>query len=66
MTYDINTDPGDGIGPEVTTAAQRVLEAVGLSINWDIQNAGSDVHGSIWHTTTPICSGVHSARTKSL
>jgi isocitrate dehydrogenase (NAD+) len=26
--------PGDGIGPEVTTAAKRVLEASGLSINW--------------------------------
>jgi len=43
MTYDITLIPGDGIGPEVTVAAQRVLEAVGLSINWDIQNAGAGV-----------------------
>jgi isocitrate dehydrogenase (NAD+) len=26
--------PGDGIGPEVTSAAKRVLEASGLTINW--------------------------------
>ena len=26
--------PGDGIGPEVTGAARRVLEAAGLSVNW--------------------------------
>src|SRR5215208_6539652 len=26
--------PGDGIGPEVTSAAQRVLEAAGLSVEW--------------------------------
>lgn len=43
MTYDLTLIPGDGIGPEVTAAAQRVLEAVGLSINWDIQNAGAGV-----------------------
>ncbi len=43
MTYDITLIPGDGIGPEVTAAAQRVLEAAGLSINWDIQNAGAGV-----------------------
>ncbi len=43
MPYELTLIPGDGIGPEVTTAAQRVLEAVGLSINWDIQNAGIDV-----------------------
>src|SRR3954470_3240464 len=26
--------PGDGIGPEVTGAARRVLEAAGLSVTW--------------------------------
>ena len=43
MAYDITLIPGDGIGPEVTTAARRVIEAAGLSINWDIQNAGAGV-----------------------
>lgn len=35
--------PGDGIGPEVTTAARRVLEATGVFFTWDIQHAGADV-----------------------
>ena len=33
--------PGDGIGPEVTDAALRVIEEVGVSIDWDRVEAGS-------------------------
>src|SRR5258707_3577114 len=33
--------PGDGIGPEVSTAARRVLEAVGLSVDWVVLPAGA-------------------------
>ena len=33
--------PGDGVGPEVTGAAVRVLEAAGVRITWDIQEAGA-------------------------
>ncbi|MCC6944801.1 MAG: isocitrate/isopropylmalate dehydrogenase family protein [Thermomicrobiales bacterium] len=32
--------PGDGIGPEVSGAARRVLEATGIAFEWDIQEAG--------------------------
>lgn len=32
--------PGDGIGPAITTATQRVLEATGVPISWDVQEAG--------------------------
>jgi isocitrate dehydrogenase len=35
--------PGDGIGPEVTGAARRVIEAVGAPIEWDVQAAGASV-----------------------
>lgn len=35
--------PGDGIGPEITNAVVKIIEAAGLKIDWDIQNAGSDV-----------------------
>jgi isocitrate dehydrogenase (NAD+) len=35
--------PGDGIGPEVATATQRVLEASGVSIDWEVHNAGAEV-----------------------
>jgi isocitrate dehydrogenase (NAD+) len=43
MTYTIALIPGDGIGPEVTSAAKRVLEATGLAFEWDVQRAGSSV-----------------------
>jgi isocitrate dehydrogenase (NAD+) len=33
--------PGDGIGPEVTVATQRVLEAAGLSVEWVELPAGA-------------------------
>src|SRR5882757_5018343 len=33
--------PGDGIGPEVSAAAKRVLEAAGLSVEWVELPAGA-------------------------
>ncbi len=35
--------PGDGIGPEVTRAAQRAIEATGVAIAWEEQRAGAAV-----------------------
>jgi isocitrate dehydrogenase (NAD+) len=35
--------PGDGIGPELTEATRRVLEATGVDFDWDVQHAGADV-----------------------
>ena len=35
--------PGDGIGPEVAAATQRVLEASGVLIDWETHNAGAEV-----------------------
>ena len=35
--------PGDGIGPEISEATKRVIEATGVAIKWDIQEAGIDV-----------------------
>jgi isocitrate dehydrogenase (NAD+) len=35
--------PGDGIGPEVTGAARRCIEATGVQIEWDLQEAGEAV-----------------------
>ena len=43
MAHTITLIPGDGIGPEVAQATQRVLEAAGVKIEWDIQNAGAAV-----------------------
>ena len=35
--------PGDGIGPELTTAMTRVVEAAGVDIAWEIAEAGAGV-----------------------
>ena len=43
MTHRITLIPGDGTGPELVHAAQRVLEASGTSFDWDVQEAGADV-----------------------
>jgi isocitrate dehydrogenase (NAD+) len=43
MPHTITLIPGDGIGPEVTAATQRVLQAAGLSIEWDVHEAGAAV-----------------------
>ena len=43
MAYTITLIPGDGVGPEQTAAAKRVIEATGVDINWDIHDAGIDV-----------------------
>ncbi|MBM4136681.1 MAG: isocitrate/isopropylmalate dehydrogenase family protein [Nitrospira sp.] len=41
--YSITLIPGDGTGPEISEATKRVIEATGISIKWDIQEAGIDV-----------------------
>lgn len=41
--YRITLIPGDGIGPEITEATKRVLDATGVSFQWDIQEAGGEV-----------------------
>lgn len=33
--------PGDGIGPEITEAMRRVVEATGIDISWEIAEAGA-------------------------
>ncbi|MBA3532375.1 MAG: isocitrate/isopropylmalate dehydrogenase family protein [Ardenticatenales bacterium] len=43
MAYTVTLIPGDGIGPEVTEATRRVIDATGVEIEWEIQEAGGDV-----------------------
>ncbi len=43
MSYNITLIPGDGIGTEVSEAARRCVEATGVKVNWDVQEAGADV-----------------------
>jgi isocitrate dehydrogenase (NAD+) len=35
--------PGDGIGPEVASATRTVIEATGVAIDWQVQEAGAMV-----------------------
>ena len=34
---------GDGIGPEISDAVVKIIEAAGANIEWDVQTAGTDV-----------------------
>jgi len=43
-THRITLIPGDGIGPEVTNATVRILEATGLKFEWDPQQAGAEAY----------------------
>ncbi len=43
MAHRVTLIPGDGIGPEVAEAARRVIEATGVEIQWDMQEAGAAV-----------------------
>src|SRR5947199_9925620 len=49
-THRVTLIPGDGVGPELTEATRRVLEAAaatsGSSFDWDVQHAGVDVMDS--------------------
>jgi len=40
VTRRVTLIPGDGIGPEVTAAARRVLDASGIELEWDVVGAG--------------------------
>ena len=41
MTHRITLIPGDGIGPEVTNATVRILEATGIKFEWETFMAGA-------------------------
>ncbi|MEZ4411547.1 MAG: isocitrate/isopropylmalate dehydrogenase family protein [Gemmatimonadales bacterium] len=40
MSHPVTLIPGDGIGPEITAATRKVLEATGVQFDWDEQIAG--------------------------
>ncbi|MBV9772426.1 MAG: NAD-dependent isocitrate dehydrogenase [Gemmatimonadetes bacterium] len=40
MAQTVTLIPGDGIGPSITDATVRVIEATGVSIDWDRREAG--------------------------
>jgi isocitrate dehydrogenase (NAD+) len=52
MTYTVTLVPGDGIGPEVASAAVRVLSSTGVALEWENENAGAGTMGK-WGTALP-------------
>ncbi|HET9213258.1 MAG TPA: isocitrate/isopropylmalate dehydrogenase family protein [Gaiellaceae bacterium] len=43
MGHRVTFIPGDGTGPEIAEATRRVLDATGVELDWDVQEAGADV-----------------------
>jgi isocitrate dehydrogenase (NAD+) len=43
VAHRVTLIPGDGTGPEIAEATRRVIEATGVEIEWDVQEAGADV-----------------------
>jgi len=51
MAHEVTLITGDGTGPELAEAARACVDATGVDINWDVQEAGVDV---MERTGTPI------------
>jgi len=43
LAYTITLIPGDGVGPEISEATRRVLEATGVKFDWELAYAGAEV-----------------------
>jgi len=43
MAHEVTLITGDGTGPELAAAARKCVDATGVAINWDVQEAGVDV-----------------------
>lgn len=51
MAHEVTLITGDGTGPELAAAARRCVDATGVEIHWDVQEAGVDV---MERTGTPL------------
>ena len=51
MPHDVTLITGDGVGPELAGAARRCVDATGVKIRWDVQEAGIEV---MERTGTPL------------
>lgn len=55
MAYEVTLITGDGVGPELAQAARKCIDATGVKINWDVQEAGIDI---MEKTGTPLPASV--------
>ncbi len=44
MAHKVTLIPGDGIGPEISDAVVRILEATGVKFAWERQEAGAEAY----------------------
>src|ERR1700726_1240216 len=44
MSHKVTLIPGDGIGPEVTQATVRILEATGVKFDWETFSVGAEAY----------------------
>jgi len=51
MAHEVTLINGDGTGPDLADAARRCVDATGVAINWDVQEAGVDI---MEKTGTPL------------
>lgn len=51
MTHEVTLITGDGVGPELAAAARQCVDATGVKVQWDVQEAGLDVMA---RTGTPL------------
>src|ERR1700716_4344968 len=43
MAHKVTMIPGDGVGPELSEATMRVLDATGVGLEWEVLQAGENV-----------------------
>jgi isocitrate dehydrogenase (NAD+) len=51
MPHEVTLITGDGVGPELAEAARQCVDATGVKIRWDVQEAGIEV---MERTGTPL------------
>lgn len=64
MSHDVTLIPGDGIGPEITEQTVRLVEASGVTVRWDVCQAGM---AAVSATGSPLPEAtLHSIRERKL
>ncbi len=47
MAHEVTLIPGDGVGPELAEATKFCIEATGVNIKWEVEEAGVDIMAKV-------------------
>ena len=47
MAHQVTLIPGDGVGPELAEVTRACIDATGVKIDWDVQEAGVDIMAKV-------------------